>query len=106
MNLHQDHQTITNEALRAFKRSSILGYELPWNHIDFHENCFVALKEKHVKKKLEALSHYKTQEARLYFDVEYLRGFMRASGVHIGEQFAESFQVIKLVLNSGALVSH
>lgn len=99
LDLHQDHQTITSEALRAFKHSSIFGYELPWNHIEFHENCFIALKEEHVDKKLEALTHYKTQETRLYFDMEYLRGLMRARGVQIGEQFAESFQVIKLVLS-------
>jgi len=97
--LHQDHQTVTREAMRAFKHSSILGYELPWNNIVFHENCYVSLDERHVEKKLEALSHYKTQEDRHYFDTEYLRGLMRARGVHIKEKYAESFEVIKLVLS-------
>ena len=30
--VHQDHQTIYNESIRAFKFSSILGYEMPWNN--------------------------------------------------------------------------
>jgi hypothetical protein len=85
--------------MRAFKHSSIFGYELPWNHIIFHENCFVALDVKHVEKKLDALAYYKTQEARHYFDREYLRGLLRSRGIQIGEQFAESFEVIKLVLS-------
>jgi len=96
--LHQDHQTVTREAMRAFKNSSILGYELPWNNIVFHENCYISLEEEHVEKKLLALSHYKTQVTRPYFDMDYLRGLMRSRGVHIKSRFAESFEVIKLVL--------
>jgi len=30
--VHQDHSTITREAIRAFKTKTILGYELPWNN--------------------------------------------------------------------------
>ncbi len=33
--LHQDHQTVAMEGMRAFKQISILGYELPWNNITF-----------------------------------------------------------------------
>ena len=100
--LHQDHQIVTNEALRAFKRSTILGYELPWNNIVFRENCFIPLKERHVQKKIEALWNYKTQisERRHYFDKEYLRGLIRSRGAQIGEKYAEAFEAIKLVLNS------
>ncbi|MCE1199806.1 MAG: PIG-L family deacetylase, partial [Marinilabiliales bacterium] len=30
--IHQDHHTIASEAMRAFKKTSLLGYELPWNN--------------------------------------------------------------------------
>ena len=33
--IHQDHQVIAAEGLRAFKRTTILGYEIPWNNFDF-----------------------------------------------------------------------
>jgi len=99
--LHQDHQTVTNEALRAFKRSTILGYELPWNNIVFRENCFISLEERHVQKKIEALWNYKTQiSERHYFDREYLRGLTRSRGAQIGVKYAEAFEAIKLVLNA------
>ncbi|MDP6458199.1 MAG: PIG-L family deacetylase [Candidatus Bathyarchaeota archaeon] len=97
--LHQDHQTVTNEVMRAFKHSTIFGYELPWNNIIFHENCFISLNGAHVEKKLRALKCYDTQKTRLYFDREYLHGLLRAKGLHIGEKYAESFEVIKLVLS-------
>ena len=99
--LHQDHQTVTNEALRAFKHSSIFGYELPWNNIVFRENCFIPLKERHVRKKIEALWNYKNQiSEKHYFDKEYLVGLTRSRGAQIGEKYAEAFEAIKLVLNS------
>lgn len=43
--LHQDHSTVYHEALRAFKHKTILGYELPWNHITFSASAFVTLEE-------------------------------------------------------------
>ncbi|GAG14744.1 unnamed protein product, partial [marine sediment metagenome] len=48
---HQDHKTITDEAIRAFKNSTILGYILPRNNLATREDCFVELDEHHVKKK-------------------------------------------------------
>jgi LmbE family N-acetylglucosaminyl deacetylase len=100
--LHQDHQTITNEALRSFKSSTILGYELPWNHIVFRENGFVSLADHHAQKKIDALWNYRSQidQQKKYFDKEYLRSLMRAKGLKIGAQYAETFEVIKLVLYS------
>ena len=31
--IHQDHATIAQEGLRAFKGCTILGYELIWNNL-------------------------------------------------------------------------
>ena len=41
--VHQDHQTIASEGLRAFKRTTILGYEIPWNNFDFSYQAYLAL---------------------------------------------------------------
>src|SRR5437773_2072665 len=40
---HQDHQTLHAEGVRAFRGGTILGYELPWNHITFSAQAFVTL---------------------------------------------------------------
>ena len=41
--VHQDHQTIAQEGLRAFKRTTIFGYEVPWNNFDFSYGAYIAL---------------------------------------------------------------
>src|SRR5690606_30885039 len=38
---HQDHAVIANEGFRAFKRTTMLGYEVPWNNLDFRTSGFV-----------------------------------------------------------------
>ena len=45
--VHQDHQTIAQEGLRAFKRTTVLGYEIPWNNFDFSYGAYVALAVAH-----------------------------------------------------------
>ena len=34
--LHQDHSTVAQEGVRAFKNVSIYGYELIWNNLSFN----------------------------------------------------------------------
>ena len=34
--IHQDHSTIAQEGLRAFKNTTVLGYELIWNNLTFN----------------------------------------------------------------------
>src|SRR5207302_11020830 len=41
--IHQDHQVIAAEGMRAFKRTTILGYEIPWNNFDFAYQAYASL---------------------------------------------------------------
>ena len=56
--VHQDHQTIAQEGLRAFKRTTILGYEIPWNNFDFSYQAYIALQKPHIERKVAALAKY------------------------------------------------
>ena len=49
--LHQDHKVIAEEGIRAFKKSTILGYEMPWNNISFNTMSFILLEERHIKRR-------------------------------------------------------
>src|SRR5437660_11855846 len=71
--IHQDHQVIAAEGLRAFKRTTILGYEIPWNNFDFAYQAYFALDQSHVDKKVAALSKYASQQHRRYSDAEHIR---------------------------------
>ena len=98
--LHQDHQVITAECLRAFRDCSIFGYELPWNNIQFTTNCFFSLQRKNIDLKLKALNCYDSQKHNYYFKSSFFLSVMRTRGTQMGTRYAESFEVIKLVLNN------
>lgn len=95
---HQDHQTIAQEGFRAFKRLSIIGYEMPYNNLSFTTNLFVILDEEHVNRKINALKCYKSQHGRIYANEDFIRGLARVRGTQIGVKYAEAFEVIRWVI--------
>jgi len=97
--IHQDHVTVAQEGLRAFKTRTILGYELIWNNLSFNTTSFVILEERHIRSKAQALTEYRSQEGRDYMSEEFVFALAKARGVQIGVEYAESFEVIRWVLN-------
>jgi LmbE family N-acetylglucosaminyl deacetylase len=95
---HQDHQVIAIEGLRAFKHCSLLAYELPWNTFDFRPTVLCELEEKHVALKAKALSAYKSQKFRPYFKDSFVRSLARVRGTQMAVEFAEAFEVPRLVV--------
>ena len=97
--IHQDHGVVTNEALRAFRDCTLLGYELPWNNLEIKLNCFVSLEERHVRKKIEALECYDSQKHRPYLDTKFIRSVVRMRGIHLAAPYAEGFETLKVQLD-------
>ena len=95
--IHQDHQTIAAEGLRAFKRTTILGYEIPWNNLDFAYQAYVALEQRHVERKQAALAKYASQQHRRYANAEYVWNLARTHGINVNREYAEVFQVYRLI---------
>ena len=95
--VHQDHQVIAAEGLRAFKRTTVLGYEIPWNNFGFAYQWYSALEERHVEKKIAALGKYASQQHRRYADSDYIRNLARMHGTNVNRAFAEVFQVYRVV---------
>src|SRR5258707_14379184 len=81
--IHQDHQTIATEGLRAFKRTTILGHEIPWNNLDFAYQAYISLERRHVDLKVTALDRYASQQHRRYADPEYVRSLARTHGINV-----------------------
>jgi LmbE family N-acetylglucosaminyl deacetylase len=96
--IHQDHQVVAAEGLRAFKRATILGYEIPWNNFDFAYQAYFALEREHVERKVAALAKYSSQQHRRYADPDYIRNLARLHGVNVNREYAEVFQVYRLVV--------
>lgn len=95
---HQDHEVVCNEATRAFRDHTLLGYELPRNNAYFHTHRFEVLIAEHVRKKMDALLTYKSQYDRPHWNVEHWRSTMKLRGTQIGVEWAEAFEVIKEVI--------
>jgi N-acetylglucosamine malate deacetylase 1 len=95
--IHQDHSTVAQEGVRAFKHKTILGYELIWNNLTFSTSCFVQLNQSHLKRKCEALHEYSSQRHRDYTSEKFIMSLATARGVQIGCEFAESFEVIRVI---------
>ena len=96
--LHQDHSTVSIEGIRAFKNTTILGYEIPWNNIQFQAESFIILSEENIDTKLNALDAYDSQQGKGYANEEFIRSLARTRGVQIGSRYAEAFEVIRWVM--------
>lgn len=96
--IHQDHQVISEEGLRAFKHTTLLGYEMPWNNLTFNTRAFVKLDKHHVEKKVEALKEYHSQKHRGYLNRDFIFSLATVRGVQVGVPYAESFEVIRAIL--------
>ena len=96
--IHQDHQVIAAEGLRAFKRTTVLGYEIPWNTFNFSYQAYIALESNHVERKVAALSCYASQQHRNYANAEYIWNLARTRGINIGRELAEAFEVYRVVV--------
>lgn len=96
--IHQDHRVIAQEAIRAFKDRTILGYEMPWNNLSVDTTCFIVLSEEDVNKKVAALNCYMSQNFRNYVNSEFVYSLAQVRGTQVGAKYAEVFEVIRLVL--------
>ena len=93
--IHQDHRTVAEEAVRAFGRNdaTLLQYPILGTCKNFNPNLFIPLTVEEAEKKIEALSLYKTQfELRNgWFNLDNFRAQLRVDGVQTNTKFAEAF---------------
>jgi LmbE family N-acetylglucosaminyl deacetylase len=95
--IHQDHGVIHIEALRAFKNSSLLGYELPWNHPQFASPFYIKLSLENITAKCEALKAYQSQSHRNYMQEDFTRSLAKVRGVQCNGTLAEAFEVYRMI---------
>lgn len=94
--IHQDHQAIHNEALRAFKFESIYGYELIWNLLTTNYQMFVHLDKEMVDQKTDAIMRFESQHHRPYTDRFKIMSWSQTRGMQCNQEYAEVFEVIRI----------
>lgn len=95
--IHQDHITMTDEALRAFRGITVLGFDVVRSSYGFFPHFLVEVTEEDVNKKIEALSQYETYRDRYYFNSELTRSIMVRHGALAECPFAEGFDILRIV---------
>jgi len=95
--VHQDHHVIHQEGLRAFKNTTLAGYELPWNNYSFHTHFFIPLSEEDLNKKITSLKAYHSQAHRSYMCESFTRSLATVRGVQCNTTFAEAFEIYRLM---------
>lgn len=96
--IHQDHQVIHQEGMRAFKNITFAGYELPWNNYSIRTNFFVRLSRDELDKKVESLKLYSSQSHRNYMNEDFIRSLATVRGVQANSEYAEAFEVYRWMI--------
>lgn len=93
---HQDHSVIHQESLRAFNKSTLLGYEIVWNCANFNANTVITLEENDLVNKWNALKCFESQSFREYFAPKYLQSLAVVRGGLVHSEYGEAFECIRL----------
>lgn len=97
--VHQDHNTMTDEALRAFRGITLLGFDVVRSSHGFFPNFLVEITEENVNAKINALAEYETYRDKYYFNAELTRSIMIRHGALAEKPFAEGFDILRIVGN-------
>ncbi|MEA4908044.1 MAG: PIG-L family deacetylase [Anaerolineaceae bacterium] len=95
--IHQDHATVTEEALRAFRGTTVLGFDVLRSSYGFFPNFLVGVSEADVDCKLKALSMYTTYAAKYYFDPAITRATLIRHGALAERPYAEGFDILRII---------
>jgi len=88
---------MTDEALRAFRGITVLGFDVVRSSYGFFPHFLVEVTEEDVNQKIEALSCYETYRDRYYFNSELTRSIMIRHGALAERPFAEGFDILRIV---------
>jgi len=95
--LHQDHNTVTEEALRAFRGITLLGYDVIRSSYGFFPNLLIPVAEKDMQAKLTALSKYTTYSGKYYFEPDLTRSTLVRNGALCESKYAEGFDTLRVI---------
>ncbi len=95
--IHQDHQQTTEEVLRAFRGTTVLGFDAVRSSYGFFPHFLVEVSEADVERKIRALAEYSTYGDKYYFSAEVLRATLVRHGALAERPYAEGFDILRIV---------
>ncbi len=101
--IHQDHGTVTSEALRAFRGTTVLGFDVIRSSYGFFPSFLVEVSEADIEAKVAALAKYKTYQNKYYFDPALTRAIFTRNGAIAERPYAEGFDILRIVSAFGCM---
>jgi LmbE family N-acetylglucosaminyl deacetylase len=95
--IHQDHQQTTEEVLRAFRGTTVLGFDALRSSYGFFPHFLVEVRPEDVEKKILSLAEYSTYHDKYYFDTSVLRATLIRQGALAEVPYAEGFDILRIV---------
>jgi LmbE family N-acetylglucosaminyl deacetylase len=97
--IHQDHNQTTEEVLRAFRGTTVLGFDALRSSYGFFPHFLIEVRAEDVDRKIQALGEYKTYTDKYYFDPLVLRSTLIRHGALAERLYAEGFDILRVVGN-------
>ena len=99
--IHQDHNTVTEECLRAFRGITVLGFDVIRSSYGFFPHFLVSVTEDDVQRKINALAQYTTYADKYYFSADLTRSILVRNGAFADSIYAEGFDILRIVSKFG-----
>jgi len=87
---------VTMETLRAFRGTTVLGFDVLRSSHGFFPHFLVEVSEQDVRRQIEALSMYRTYADKYYFDRRVTRSALIRQGA-CELPYAEGFDILRIV---------
>jgi len=94
--IHQDHQVIYEESIRAFRDISILGYNIWSNNNEKKFNYFIELSDIELGNKIDFMSCYKSQLAKKDY-LKIIKINAEYFGMLLGKKYVENYELIRWI---------
>ncbi len=95
---HQDHRKSSLGAIAATRNSNeVFAYESPSTRSSFAPEHFIPFSEYVLNRKIEAIRTHESQATKQYLEADAMKGLARFRGRQANSEYAESFQVIRIV---------
>ena len=95
--IHQDHQQTTEEVLRAFRGTTVLGFDALRSSYGFFPHFLAQVTEQDLERKVKALAEYTTYNEKYYFSADVLRSTLIRHGALAELPYAEGFDILRIV---------
>jgi LmbE family N-acetylglucosaminyl deacetylase len=97
---HQDHRTVAELVITAFRDALVLHYEIPkWDGDLGRPNVYLPLPHDVARRKVDLLHEsFPSQKARDWWDDEVFLGLARLRGMECRSRYAEAYTCHKAVI--------